>query len=44
MAALEAMLATIPRHKGTEKMQADLKRRLSKLRTEQARQPVSRAG
>jgi hypothetical protein len=44
LGALEEMLATIPRHKGTEKMQADLKRRLSKLRTEQARKPVSRAG
>ncbi len=32
--ALEEMLSTIPRHKGTEKMQADLKRRLSKLRGE----------
>jgi len=42
--ALEGMQATIPRHKGTEKMQADLKRRLSKLRTEQAKRPVSRAG
>jgi ribosome-interacting GTPase 1 len=42
--ALEEMQATIPRHKGTEKMQAELKRRLSKLRTEQARRPVSRAG
>lgn len=41
---LEEMLATIPRHKGTEKMQAELKRRLSKLRTEHARKPVSRAG
>ena len=42
--ALEEMLATIPRHKGTEKMQADLKRRLSKLRSEQAKSPRSRAG
>lgn len=42
LSALEEMLATIPRHKGTEKMQAELKRRLSKLRTEQARKPVSR--
>ena len=42
--ALEEMLATIPRHKGTEKMQADLKRRLSKLRAEQSRRPASRAG
>jgi len=31
-AALEEMLATIPKHKGTEKMQADLKRRLARLR------------
>ena len=44
ISALEEMQATIPRHKGTEKMQAELKRRLSKLRTEQARRPVSRAG
>ena len=44
IAALEEMQATIPRHKGTEKMQADLKRRLSKLRTEHAKRPVSRAG
>ena len=29
---LEEMLAAIPKHKGTEKMQADLKRRLSQLR------------
>lgn len=42
--ALEEMQATIPKHKGTEKMQAELKRRLSKLRTEQARRPASRAG
>lgn len=34
-AALEQMLATIPRHKGTEKLQADLKRRLARLRQEQ---------
>jgi|ERR1035441_843330 hypothetical protein len=28
IAALEQMLATLPKHKGTEKMQADIKRRL----------------
>jgi len=44
IAAIEEMMATIPRHKGTEKMQADLKRRLSKLRAEQARGPTSRIG
>lgn len=34
-AALEEMLATIPKHKGTEKLQADLKRRLARLRQEE---------
>jgi uncharacterized protein len=42
--ALEGMLASIPRHKGTEKLQADLKRRLSKLRAGSERRPVSRMG
>ncbi|MBI4639873.1 MAG: 50S ribosome-binding GTPase [Candidatus Tectomicrobia bacterium] len=32
IAILEEMLATIPKHKGTEKLQADLKHRLAKLR------------
>lgn len=32
IAALEEMLAVIPKHKGTEKLQADIKKRLSKLR------------
>ena len=30
--ALEEMFATIPKHKGTEKLQADIKRRISRLR------------
>lgn len=34
--ALREMLAVIPKHKGTEKMQADLKRRLAKLEDEAA--------
>jgi hypothetical protein len=34
VAALERMLATLPKHKGTEKMQADIKRRLSQARKE----------
>jgi hypothetical protein len=42
--ALEEMQATIPKHKGTEKMQADIKRRLAKLRNEQSKRPVSRIG
>ncbi len=36
-AALEEMLSTIPKHKGTEKMQADIKRRLARLRQESER-------
>jgi ribosome-interacting GTPase 1 len=35
--ALEAMMATIPKHKGTEHMRADIKRRMAKIRTEAAR-------
>src|SRR3972149_4146099 len=34
LAALEEMLATIPKHKGTEKMQADIQRRIAKTRSE----------
>lgn len=37
VAALERMLATVPKHKGTEKLQADLKRRLSQARKESAK-------
>jgi ribosome-interacting GTPase 1 len=37
MAALQAMFSTVPKHKGTEKLQADIKRRLSQLRREQQR-------
>ena len=32
IAALEEMLAVIPKHKGTEKMRAEMRRRLSKLK------------
>jgi len=32
--ALQEMLAVIPKHKGTEKLQADLKKRLSQMRDE----------
>ncbi len=35
--ALQDMLSTIPKHKGTEKMQADIKRRLARLRQESER-------
>ncbi|MDP2871117.1 MAG: TGS domain-containing protein [Bacillota bacterium] len=32
LAALHEMMATIPKHKGTEKMQGDIKRRIAKLK------------
>ena len=34
LAGLEEMLREIPKHKGTEHMQADIKRRISRLKTE----------
>jgi len=34
LAGLQAMLSSIPKHKGTEKMQADIKRRISQLHRE----------
>jgi ribosome-interacting GTPase 1 len=44
LTALEDMLRTIPKHKGTEKMQGDLKRRIAKLREEtQRRKGAARA-
>jgi ribosome-interacting GTPase 1 len=39
LAALQQMLSTIPKHKGTEKLQADIKTRISRLKVE-----VKRAG
>ena len=36
LAALEEMFTTLPKHKGTEKMQADIKTRISKLKKEMA--------
>jgi hypothetical protein len=43
VAALERMLATIPKHKGTEKLQADLKRRLSQARKESSKKGAAHA-
>ena len=37
ISALEALMATIPKHKGTDKLRADLRKKLSKLREEGAR-------
>ena len=34
LAALHEMYATIPKHKGTEKMQGDIRRRMAKLRSD----------
>lgn len=42
--ALEEMLAVIPKHKGTEKLQADLRRRLSKIKAELERRPATKRG
>ena len=44
LAALEEMLATIPKHKGTDKMQADIKRRIAKLRESSAGKKGHRSG
>lgn len=33
VARLEALISTVPKHKGTDRLRADLRRRLSKLRT-----------
>lgn len=40
--ALEEMLAVIPKHKGTEKLQAELKSRLAKLRQGEERHPAAK--
>ncbi len=40
--ALELMLQTIPKHKGTDHMQADIKRRIAKLRAAPAGRGVAR--
>ena len=44
IACLEEMLRVIPKHKGTDKLQADLKRRLSKLRQEAHKAAATRRG
>jgi len=42
MEALEEMLRTIPKHKGTEKLQADIKTRIAKLRRQPKKQGAKR--
>ncbi len=43
LVCLEEMFTTIPKHKGTEKMQADLKTRISKLKKEMSAGPKAGA-
>jgi uncharacterized protein len=42
--ALEEMMATIPKHKGTEKMRADLRRRMAKLLAEKEKKHAGAKG
>lgn len=42
--ALREMLSTIPKHKGTEKMQADIKRRMSQMRKSAAKKSAVSKG
>ncbi len=44
VAALESLISTVPKHKGTDKLRADLRRRLSKLREESSRKKKSGGG
>jgi ribosome-interacting GTPase 1 len=44
IAALEELIATIPKHKGTDKLRADFRRRLSKLREEAVKKKKSGKG
>jgi ribosome-interacting GTPase 1 len=42
IAALEEMLSAIPKHKGTEKMQAEIKRKLSRLRGQKKKKTATK--
>jgi ribosome-interacting GTPase 1 len=44
IAALEELISTVPKHKGTDKLRADLRRKLSKLREESAKKRKSGKG
>src|SRR6056297_133761 len=43
IAALREMLAIMPKHKGTEKLQADLKKRISKVKEEKKKKSKSKS-
>ncbi|HOL18134.1 MAG TPA: 50S ribosome-binding GTPase [Bacillota bacterium] len=42
--ALQEMMAVIPKHKGTEKLQADIKRRIARLKEEGQKKKQSKGG
>lgn len=44
IAALEELISTVPKHKGTDKLRADLRRKLSQLREESVRKKRSGKG
>jgi small GTP-binding protein len=44
VAALEVLISTIPKHKGTDKLRADFRRRLSRLREESIKKKKSGKG
>ncbi len=44
IAALEELISTVPKHKGTDKLRADLRRRLSRLREEATKRKKSGRG
>ena len=44
LAALEALISSVPKHKGTDKIRADLRRRLSKLRDDSKKSKKSGKG
>jgi small GTP-binding protein len=44
LVALEALISSVPKHKGTDKIRADLRRRLSKLRDESKKSKKSGKG
>jgi uncharacterized protein len=44
LAALEEMMATIPKHKGTEHMRADIRRRMAKVRVDASRRKSAAKG
>jgi ribosome-interacting GTPase 1 len=44
LSSLQEMMATIPKHKGTEHMRADIRRRMAKVRTEAARRRSTAKG